>query len=349
MEILWSFGHFEKVCLKKKLENSGKLHYVEEDECGKNCENSGSYLFNFSSYCRDVNIISIDPIVLTPGISGTDIHMEVNTGSAVSIISQATLDKHLKTFTLEDTDTRLKTNSGEQIRPIGKIQVKVDFNGQGENLDLLVVKQEGPTLMGRNWMKFLRLNWKEIKSVRLSNDEQKTSENKNVGKILEKHRKLFEPGIGKLTNITGKHTLQDGAQPKFLQAEGSRIFIQTRVEEELEWLQQEGVISPIELSDCATPIVPLSKANGTVRICGDYKVNLNPVMKIEQYPLPKVADIFASLSGGQKVSKIDLTQAYLQMEVDEASKSLLTINTHKGLFRFNRLPFGIASAPAIWQ
>ena len=340
-------GHFEKVCLKKKRENSGKLHYIEEDEDGKDCENSNSYLFHFSSYCRDVTKISIDPIVVTLRISGSDIPVEVDTGSAVSIISQATLDKYLKTYTLEDTDTRLKTYSGEQIRPIGKIRVKVDLNGQSVNLDLLVVKQEGPTLMGRNWMKFLQLDWMEIKSIRLSNDKQKTSE--NVEKILEKHRKVFEPGIGKLTNITGKLTLQDGAQPKFYKPREVAYSLRPRVEEELERLQQEGIISPIEFSDWATPIVPLPKANGKVRICGDYKVTLNPVMKIEQYPLPKIADIFASLSGGQKFSKIDLTQAYLQMEVDEASKSLLTINTHKGLFRFNRLPFGIASAPAIWQ
>ena len=199
------------MCLKKKQENSGKLHYVEEDEDGKDCENSGSYLFHFSSYCRDVNKISIDPIVVTPRISGSDIPMEVDTGSAVSIISQATLDKYLKTYTLEDTDTRLKTYSGEQIRPVGKIRVKVDLNGQSENLDLLVVKQEGPTLMGRNWMKFLRLDWKQIKSIRLSNDKQKTSGIENIRKILEKHRKVFEPGIGKLTNITEKLTLQDSA------------------------------------------------------------------------------------------------------------------------------------------
>ena len=61
-----------------------------------------------------------------------------------------------------------------------KIRVKVDFNRQSENLDLIVVKQKGPTLMGRYWMKFLRLDWKEIKSIRLSNDKQKTSENGNV-------------------------------------------------------------------------------------------------------------------------------------------------------------------------
>ena len=65
--------------------------------------------------------------------------------------------------------------------------------------------------MGRYWMKFLRLDWKEIKSIRLSNDKQKTSGNENIRKILEKHSKVFEPGIGKLTNITEKLTLQDSA------------------------------------------------------------------------------------------------------------------------------------------
>ena len=70
-------GHFEKVCMKKKRENSGKVHYVEEDEDVKDCENSGSYLFHFSSYCRDVNKISKDQIVVTPRISETDIPMEV--------------------------------------------------------------------------------------------------------------------------------------------------------------------------------------------------------------------------------------------------------------------------------
>lgn len=70
---------------------------------------------------------------------------------------------------------------------------------------------------------------------------------------------------------------------------------------------------------------------------------------MDQYPLPKIDDIFANLSGGKKFSKIDLIQAYHQMEHDEASKQLLVINTHKGWYMYNRLVFGIASAPAMWQ
>lgn len=89
------------MCRKRKREIHGNLYYIKQDEYGEDdYENSSGYLFHFSSYCRDVNKIWIDPIVLTPRISGTDIPMEVDTGSAVSIISQATLYKFLKTYTL---------------------------------------------------------------------------------------------------------------------------------------------------------------------------------------------------------------------------------------------------------
>ena len=86
-----------------------------------------------------------------------------------------------------------------------------------------------------------------------------------------------------------------------------------------------------------------------VRLCGDYKVTVNQSLEIGQYPLPKPEDLFASLSGGEKFSKIDLTQAYLQMLLEEESREYVTVNTHMGLFRYTRLPFGIASAPAIFQ
>jgi hypothetical protein len=60
-------------------------------------------------------------------------------------------------------------------------------------------------------------------------------------------------------------------------------------------------------------------------------------------------DLFSRLSGGVSFSKIDLSDAYCQLEVDESSRNILVINTHRGLFQYTRLPFGVASAPAIFQ
>ena len=72
-------------------------------------------------------------------------------------------------------------------------------------------------------------------------------------------------------------------------------------------------------------------------------------MDIDQYPLPRPDDIFASLSGGSKFTVLDLLQAYNQLQLDDRSKKLVTINTHHGLYSYNRLPFGVASAPAVFQ
>lgn len=72
-------------------------------------------------------------------------------------------------------------------------------------------------------------------------------------------------------------------------------------------------------------------------------------MDVDQYPLPKPQDLFATLSGGKKFTTLDLSQAYLQLTLDEQSQNLVVINTHKGLYKFNRLPFGVASAPAMFQ
>ena len=72
-------------------------------------------------------------------------------------------------------------------------------------------------------------------------------------------------------------------------------------------------------------------------------------METKSHPLPTVEDIFAWLAGVKVFTKLDLSQAYLQLPVDEDSKTLLVINTPKGLFRYNRLPYGVSVAPAIFQ
>lgn len=70
---------------------------------------------------------------------------------------------------------------------------------------------------------------------------------------------------------------------------------------------------------------------------------------LEQYPIPRVEDLFTALSEGKQFSKLDTSHAYQQILLDEESKKYVTVNTHRGLFTYNRLPFGVVSAPAIFQ
>ena len=96
--------------------------------------------------------------------------------------------------------------------------------------------------------------------------------------------------------------------------------LKLKVGVELRRLQNEGSLTKVEWSEWATPIVPVLKKDGSVRLCGDYKVTVNPELQAEQYPLPCIEDIFENLAVGQKFLKIDLRQAYHQLEMEEDSK-----------------------------
>lgn len=81
------------------------------------------------------------------------------------------------------------------------------------------------------------------------------------------------------------------------------------VEAELQRLVDEKVIEPVQFSEWTAPIVPVRKLYGSILICGDYKLTINRASSVEQYPIPKVEELFALLEGGQKFSKLDVSHA----------------------------------------
>ena len=135
---------------------------------------------------------------------------------------------------------------------------------------------------------------------------------------------------------------------KFFKARSVPFVLKDQIEMELDRLMSERVITHIKSSSWAAPIVPVMKRDGKIMICGDYKLTANIASKLDVYPLPKIEELFHALAGGKMFTKLDLSHAYLQLPIAGPSKPLTTINT-KGLFQYNRLPFGIASAPAVFQ
>jgi hypothetical protein len=159
---------------------------------------------------------------------------------------------------------------------------------------------------------------------------------------------VFSPGLGRCTKLKASIHLKPGAKPVFSKPRVIPFSRRTAVKEELERLVKEDVLHHLDYSDYAVPIVPVSKPNGKVRICGDFK-QLNQQISVDQHPLPTLNELLEKLQGATCFAKIDLADAYLQIELDEEAKKLCVINTPFGLFGYNRMCFGLASSPAQFQ
>ena len=161
---------------------------------------------------------------------------------------------------------------------------------------------------------------------------------------------MFQEGLGTLKGYQAKIHVDPDAVPRYNAARSVPYALRDLVDRELQRLQDEGTLEPVEFAEWAAPIVAVLKQDKSmVRICGDFSVTVNPVSKLDKYPIPKVNDLFAKLGKGKLFSKLDLSQAYQQLPLDTESKKYVVINTHKGLFQYSRLPFGISSAPGIFQ
>eukprot|EP00731_Ephydatia_muelleri_P026680 Em0018g780a len=160
---------------------------------------------------------------------------------------------------------------------------------------------------------------------------------------------VFNDNLGEIHPFKARLVLKEGAQPVFCRPRSVPFAIKEQIETELERLEKTGVICPVKYSEWATPIVPVAKPDRSIRICGDFKITVNSALHVDQYPLPVPEELFATLAGGKQFTKLDLSNAYQQLLLDNDSRKMCTINTHRGLCQYTRLPFGIASAPAIFQ
>ena len=329
-------GHLARVCRgaqvprHRQAPKSADTQWVEDD-------------IDQSQNVLVVGLKNSCPFCVELGIEGRRVQFDIDTGSAVTLVSERTWKKLNLDVKLRNSRVLLRTYTGDPISVVGEAKVAVSYNQQLSTLVLYVVKGTGPSLLGRDWLRHIKLDWKTVGQVASVNRVTM------LDSLLKRYHEVFQGGLGTLKGVHARLQVKPNAVPKFFKARTVPFALREAVEKELDRLEQEGVIKKVDHSEWAAPIVVVPKGDGQIRICGDYKVTVNGVLDVDQYPLPKPEDLFASLVGGQKFSKLDLSQAYQQMCLDEESQKFVTINTHKGLYRYTRLPFGVASAPALFQ
>ena len=99
-------------------------------------------------------------------------------------------------------------------------------------------------------------------------------------------------------------------------------------------MQDNDIVEPVEKSEWAAPIATRIKPSGQAILCGDFKVTIHKITKLDQYSLPRIMDVYAKLNNGKKFTKLDLNNEFLQTELDLESQEYCAINTHNGLFCF---------------
>ncbi|XP_023204972.1 uncharacterized protein K02A2.6-like [Xiphophorus maculatus] len=171
----------------------------------------------------------------------------------------------------------------------------------------------------------------------------------SLNELLDTYSDVFKEELGTLKDIKATIVVKPEMLPKFNKHRPLPFAMKEKVEKELERLEKCNIITPVRHSEWAAPIVPVLKSDASIRLCGDYKLSVNQGLEADTYPLPRLEELLATLRGGKYFSKIDLAAAYQQVLLNEDSKKYTTINTHKGLFVYNRLPFGISTAPLIFQ
>ena len=346
-------GHIAPVCCSKTKEQKRtskptgghkqgqhRANHVHEDTPSLVLDTSASSGDEYHIHLLDE--CSSHPITIDVFVNRRPLSMEVDTGAAVSIISEKTHQMLFADLKLHRTTLRLKTYTEEYMQVTGQLRVVEQYGKQQEKLVLIVVAGNGPSLFGSNWLKYLRLDWSTIATVN-------TVRGKSLQALLKEQPQLLAEGLGKVEPYRATLQVWPDVMPKFCRFRPVPFAIREAVGKELDHLEEQGIIEKVTHCDWAAPIVPVPKKDGRFRICGDYKVTINQALSVEQYPLPKPEDLFATLAGGQAFSKLDLSQAYLQVQLDEHSKHYLTVNTHQGLYRYVRLRFGVASAPALFQ
>nr|XP_015928871.1 uncharacterized protein K02A2.6-like [Parasteatoda tepidariorum] len=130
--------------------------------------------------------------------------------------------------------------------------------------------------------------------------------------------------------------MKENCQPVFCKARPVPYGLKNFVSDEVKKLVDNNMWKIVEHSKWATPVVVVPKKNNAVRLCDDFKITVK-FLDPNQYPLPTQQDIFATLSGGKYLSKLDFSLAYQQIKLDTDSQELLTLNAILGLVRLSTL------------
>ena len=334
-------NHFAKQCFSKGKQGRGeKVHTVEENDL---CD---SFFVGMVTQDVDnmpeetsVNKVEQDKWTEPLQINGATIPFKLDTGAKANMINELHIrDMKVKPH-IRPNPIPLKAYNGQPIPTRGVCRLKVRVKGKNHHLMFVIVPEGHDSLLGDDACEQLGLV-KRMYSI-------KTNAQNNVEKIVDQYTDVFR-GFGVLP-YTYKIQLKDDAQPVIHAPRRVPAPLKRKVKQELDRMMSLGVIKKVqEPTEWVNSMVCVRKPNGDIRLCIDPK-DLNDNIKREHYQIPTREDITSEMAGAKYFSKLDASQGFWQIKLHEDSTKYCTFNTPFGRYSFQRMPFGICSAPEVFH
>ena len=335
-------GHIEAACITKQ--KSSKVSLVTKPTINK----------------LDDTTTSSPSVPVT--INNRKFPFLVDTGASCNLLSRSTWKK-IGTPRLQKDETRpLISASNDVIPTTGTTDLKVTVtteDGHTHSQVLPFTVTDELDILGTNAINSLQLtilnnpvkvHVDNILTVRSDQHLQQS-----CLQICKEFPDLWKQELGRLKDYQLEVKFKPDVTPRFCKPRTVPFAVQEDLNQAYDAGIAKGIWEPTIFNEYGTPVVPVRKQSlpnqptPSVRVCGDYSVFINAQLETHRQPMPLPEDLMRRLGGTHYFSKVDLADAYNQIELGPESQKRLALSTHRGVLLQKRLPFGISSATGYFQ
>lgn len=312
------FDHFSRMCRVYEVQTDGSPDQVV-------------HYFSESRSDWSINLL----------INGCDIKFKLDTGADVNVLPRhCLLDIGIAEHELSAASVKLKAYAGNDIKVIGRCNLKVGYKERDYILDFIIADVLSPPILGRE-------SCCELNVVQLVLSLSKGQEGNLTNSIYHSYSVVFE-GVG---CMPGEYKIEvnKSIRPVVHAPRKLPIALKDDIKNKLNEMVRDCIIEKVEgPTDWVNSMTVARKANGDIRICLDPR-DLNQAIKREHFKLPSLDEMTVNLGDAKYFSTLDAKQGFWQLRLHKDSTHLTTFNTSFGRYKFLRLPFGITSASEVFH